>query len=250
MDVMALGTNEQQLSLVQADKPITAGVVTPTITIRIAPQSASEMSDRRAVRTRRRRERPQKLMDVGNSGQEAGSAQGNVYKPDIESFVSNCIPGVSFAAGSTDDVVSQRRSKLIRKRSLPLLSFLSSTHLAAAEKKRKKEEQYRQNAIAEEEAKKALLLNPIQPAAAIAEGESFVAGDTKQSTNESRNAQLREGGAVNHVSNIQPTDVDNTPTEVSTKTPTVTTTMEKTSNILLPPMLQDFLKQLDNCNPG
>jgi len=91
----------------------------------------------------------------------------SLYKPDIESFVSNCIPGVSFTGGggtagdgSDDDdddddevMITQRRTKLIRKRSLPLLSFLSSVHLAGAEMQSRKDKHERRNAIAEEEVK-------------------------------------------------------------------------------------------------
>jgi len=88
----------------------------------------------------------------------------SLYEPDIESFVSNCIPGVSFTGGggtagdgSDDDddevMITQRRTKLIRKRSLPLLSFLSSVHLAGAEMQSRKDKHERRNAIAEEEVK-------------------------------------------------------------------------------------------------
>merc|ERR1719287_163693 len=126
---------------------------------------ASAKSDSLAIRCRTRRERPPKLRISNISDRDGGGeANDNEFDPDIESFVSACIP-TSFTAGtnerSTSDVpLSQRRTKLIHKRSLPLLSFLSSTHLAAAEKRRKKEAQERRNAIAEKEAKKALLRNP------------------------------------------------------------------------------------------
>ena len=121
---------------------------------------------------------------------------------------------------------------MIHKRSLPLLSYLSSTHLAAAEKKRKKEEKERQNSIAEEEAKKALLRNPIN---------ATVESEKTQPTNVSSDGVGLAKNQVNAVGDENP----NKPQATATPTATVTTTMEKTSNILMPPLLKDFLKQLE-----
>mmetsp|Transcript_14987 Transcript_14987/g.32502 ORF Transcript_14987/g.32502 Transcript_14987/m.32502 type:complete len:256 (+) Transcript_14987:13-780(+) len=213
------------------------------MTIRIAPPSASELNDRRAVRCRTRHERPQKLRIAEQKDQDgdgATDAQLNAYEPDIESFVSGCIPGVSFVTGTSDESMqslSQRRAKLIRKRSLPLMSFLSSTHLAAAEKKRRNEEHERQKAIGEEAAAKALLLNPIKPT--TLESETLNA-----ETKSEQNIGSREGGVglEKDIREAAAVEGNSTP---QVETPTVTTTMEKTSNILMPPLLKDFLNQLE-----
>lgn len=173
-------------------------------TIRIAPSSTSEKNDRRAVQSRRRRERPQKLrLDTTGTDDEIRS----LYEPDIDSFVSGCIPGVSVATGS-----SQRRARMTRQRSLPLLSYLASTQLAAAEKKRKKEETERHHVIASEEARKALLLNPIKPAS---------------------------GGSPGGT--VQTNSIDIQKCSVA---PMVSIKKEELSNILMPPLLASFLNQL------
>eukprot|EP00579_Thalassiosira_antarctica_P027210 CAMPEP_0202016938 /NCGR_PEP_ID=MMETSP0905-20130828/35780_1 /ASSEMBLY_ACC=CAM_ASM_000554 /TAXON_ID=420261 /ORGANISM="Thalassiosira antarctica, Strain CCMP982" /LENGTH=244 /DNA_ID=CAMNT_0048577475 /DNA_START=39 /DNA_END=770 /DNA_ORIENTATION=+ len=218
-----------------------------TSTIRIAPPSASEINDRRAVRCRTRRERPQKLRILGNNDKNeigGGATDGqlnNAFEPDIESFVSGCIP-VSFAAETNEndesmqstDVFSQRRTKLIRKRSLPLLTFLSSTHLAAAEKKRKKEKQERQRSIAEEEAKKALLLNPIKSAF---ESESLNEQTKPVPDMESGGKASGFSAPTNMAHHVQETAGEDC-LNPQAATPTVTTTMEKTSSILMPPLLK------------
>lgn len=217
-------------------------------TIRIAAPSAFERNDRQAVRSRSRRERPQKLtISHKRDGQDdtilgkAKNGERNMYQPDIESFVSSCIPGVSFGTGidqtEANAFSSQRRTKSIRKRSLPLLSFLSSTHLAAAEKKRKKEEQARQDAIAEEQAKKALLLNPIEMPVELAES-----GLPAAAVNQTSKDNL---GLVGDTS--KNAKQDNSKEQQEEPASKVTTTMEKTSNILMPPLLKDFLNQLESC---
>mmetsp|Transcript_6284 Transcript_6284/g.15625 ORF Transcript_6284/g.15625 Transcript_6284/m.15625 type:complete len:235 (-) Transcript_6284:413-1117(-) len=202
------------------------------ISTRIAPPSASERNDHLAIRPRTRRERPRKLRIIEHSNDQdvpeagAATAQSDIYEPDIESFVSGCIPGVSLTPGRNDDdegmrPPSQRRTRSIRKRSLPSISFLSSTHLAAAEQKRKKEKLERQNAIAEEAAKKALLLNPIQPAMREQNIESSE-GAGPEIVDADHAGRIRPGVAV-------------------PETPTVETTIEMTSNILMPPLLKAFL---------
>jgi hypothetical protein len=178
-------------------------------TIRVALSTTSEINDRRAVRSRRRRERPQRLRIHTATKDEIRS----LYEPDVDSFVSGCIPGVSFATGS-----SQRRTKMIRPRTLPLLSYLASTQLAAAEKKRKKEQTERLNLIAEEEARKALLLNPIKPA-----------------------SMDHLGGGGGQVG-IQSTSGDRCD-KPQPEAPIVSIKTEA-SNILMPPLLKSFLNQL------
>jgi len=231
------------------------GVATIT---RIASSSISEKNELRAFRCGTRRERPPKLRILPNNVQDgveeegAADAHPNVFEADIESFVSGCIPA-SFVAGEggndddendDDDArIPQRRTKLIRKRSLPLLSFLSSTHLAAAEKKRRKEERDRQNSIAEAEAKKALLLNPINPAFEC----DFLDKDKKpvidaESRDMGRRLEIESSAA--HVVGVTARGNSHIP---QVNTPTATTTMENTSNILMPPLLRGFLNKLENC---
>eukprot|EP00585_Thalassiosira_rotula_P003284 CAMPEP_0196138150 /NCGR_PEP_ID=MMETSP0910-20130528/5891_1 /TAXON_ID=49265 /ORGANISM="Thalassiosira rotula, Strain GSO102" /LENGTH=262 /DNA_ID=CAMNT_0041398713 /DNA_START=22 /DNA_END=807 /DNA_ORIENTATION=+ len=229
------------------------GVATIT---RIASSSISDKNELRAFRCGTRRERPPKLRIPPNNIHDdeerkgaAVDAHPNIFEADIESFVSSCIPA-SFVAGEggndddenddddDDDArISQRRTKLIRKRSLPLLSFLSSTHLAAAEKKRRKEERDRQNSIAEAEAKKALLLNPINPAF---ESEFLDRDEIPVPDAESREMgrRLENESCAAHRVDVTARENSEIP-EVNT--PTVTITMENTSNILMPPLLRGFL---------
>jgi hypothetical protein len=190
------------------------------VTIRIAPPSVSEKNDRRAVRCRTRRRRPQKLRidDRGDDTTGGGSVDDRekrriAFEPDIPSFVSGCIPGVSLSSSQRGTTTPTHR-----RRPLPLLSFLSSTHLAAAEKKRRKEDIEIRNAIAEEEARKALLLNPIEPTGG---------GEQTETT---------------------PVNVEKLPSQSKdgprAETSTTTIVMERTSNILMPPLLRDFLNDI------
>ncbi len=182
-------------------------------TFRIAPSMTSEKNDCRAVQSRRRRERPQRIRIDTATKDEIRS----LYEPDIDSFVSGCIPGASFATGS-----SQRRTKMIRPRSLPLLSYLASTQLAAAEKKRKKEQTERLNLIAEEEARKALLLNPIKATSIDHVGDGG---------GQINSAGIRKSTAGDRCDKPQP------------EAPIVSIQTEG-SNILMPPLLKPFLNQL------
>lgn len=205
-------------------------------------------NDCREVRCRARRERPPKLRIPNDSDGGAGGGtdgQHDEFETDIEAFVSACIPvslvAATHARAPSDGALSHRRTKVIHKRSLPLLSFLSSTHLAAAEKKRKKEEHERRNAIAEEEAKKALLRNPLpKPAvdahASPAEGASGTAAGEKD-------GGVEHGPRGTH--HAQERVVEKC-TSQELAAPKVTTTWERTSNILMPPLLKDFLDGLEN----
>mmetsp|Transcript_23695 Transcript_23695/g.50246 ORF Transcript_23695/g.50246 Transcript_23695/m.50246 type:complete len:249 (+) Transcript_23695:31-777(+) len=218
--------------------------------IRIAPPSASEKYDHRAIRFRMRRERPQKIRILESNDideiEEKRSGDNN-FAPDIESFVSNCTP-VSIVTETNNYGrsiqsidVPQRRTKNIRKRSFPVLSFLSSTHLAAAEKKRKKEEKELQDSIAQIEAKKALMLNPVGPAF---ESELYNEGKKQNSYVVSR-GQLP---AVEEAS-VEWKDQDNEAEDGKIPHPSmpmVSSVTEETSNILMPPLLKDFLNQLDS----
>ncbi len=196
----------------------------------IAP-SASEKKDVKSGRCRTRRERPPRLKIAKSKNQDVTDAHQSscVYEADIESFASGCIPGVSFVSGAAEDAdgmqqeLPQRRTKLIHKRPLPLLSYLSSTHLSTAKMNRRKEVQERQNALAEEEAKKALLLNPI---GAALEGGDVLDSETKLSP--STDVNVGEG---KEQSTQQRAD------------PITTTTIENQSNILMPPLLKDYLRK-------
>lgn len=161
-----------------------------------------EGDERRAVRCRTRRRRPPKLTIDDNDDDDAASTTDDVvtkqmiFESDIESVVSGCIPG----------------AQSNRRRSLPLLSFLSSTHLAAAEKKRKKEALMLQNSIAEEEARKAQLLNPIEP----------------------------KGGQLDISTNaVEEINLSGPQAEIIT----TTVILERTSTILMPPLLKTFLEE-------
>lgn len=173
------------------------------------PLTSNKYYDLQAIPNRTRRQRPQKLRLVEQIDQNDSSRDEsrNLYETEFSSFVTGCIPGASFAAGS-----SQRRTRLIRQRSLPLLSYLASTHLAAAEKKRKKDDIERLNSIAEEEARKALLLNPIKLLANESGG-----WDEEKNQTDARNCDKQRLAA-----------------------PKITIKTEQSSNILMPPLLNQL----------
>lgn len=184
-------------------------------------RNGTMISDLRAVRPRRRRQRPHKLrIDTSTTDKKLG-----LYEPDIESFVSGCITGVSIATESSS---AQRRSRMSRQRSLPLLSYLATTHLAAAEKKRKKEQIESQHLIAAEEARKALLLNPIIPALDHGEGGGSMVGKIN---------------SIGIQKSTAKDDSRDNPQSVS-EAPMVTIKTEESSHILMPPLLTSFLNQL------
>jgi len=188
-------------------------------------RNGTMISDLRAVRSRRRRQRPHKLrIDTSTKDKKLG-----LYEPDIESFVSGCIPGVGVSI-ATESSSAQRRSRMSRQRSLPLLSYLATTHLAAAEKKRKKEQIESQHLIAAEEARKALLLNPIIPALDHGEGGGSMVGKINSICIQKSTAK---------------DDSRDNPQSVSeAEAPMVTMKTEESSNILMPPLLTSFLNQL------
>lgn len=183
--------------------PHQQGVVNDIVVFCRVGEMNAHTPERRAVRCRTRRRRPPKLTIDDNDDDDAASTTDDVvtkqmiFESDIESVVSGCIPG----AQST------------RRRSLPLLSFLSSTHLAAAEKKRKKEALMLQNSIAEEEARKAQLLNPIEP----------------------------KGGQLNDISTNAVEEINLSGPQAEIITTTVI--LERTSTILMPPLLKKFLEE-------
>ena len=139
----------------------------------------------------------------------------NIYEPDIESFVSNCIPGVCFTSTN-----NQRKTK-IRKRSLPSLQYLATVELSEAEKRRSKMEKGVQDAKAKEEARRILLNQNEQSATLESDGDAKV-------------AQTESVAAVKI----------NDEEKANSSTVTTTTTIERKSNILNPPILQDFLDKV------
>jgi hypothetical protein len=226
-----------------------------TVTItRIAPPSASEQNDRRAVRCRSRRERPRKLLPYKQGGINIAihGPRFHTIEPDIDSFVSSCFPGVALPPPQTLPTMNDwplRRANLIRKRSLPSMSFLSTATLAGAEKKRKREEQARQKLMAEEAAKK--IVNSTMQLPDVDVGmmgeESVKKGEGDLKFSWSKDAK--------HENTAIPTEdgkVDPNPREDSrdagkqSKEPTISTieTVEGTSNVLMPPLLIQFLNSL------
>lgn len=162
-----------------------------------------------------RRERPRKLKVFRD---ELPHTQ-DLYQPDIESFVSACAPGItSFGTNNNNnnnnkrdrDLPSSRRISSIRKRSLPSLSFLATTTIAAEKKKLKIEEEKRKEVIAEMEARKALALNPLNSSDDV--------GETK---NEEKSPSM------NHLSS---SEIESTKVVENT-----------TSNVTMPPLLKQFL---------
>ncbi len=248
-------------------------VASETKSIRVAPPSTSEWNDRRAVRCRTRRERPRKIRleevrHTYDTEPKVNQQRLNFFVPDVESFVSFCIPGVSFAStyvsknqesSSCYDEISlaPRRVKLIRKRSLPLLAFLSSTSLAAAEQKRRKEEKEQQETIAQEEARRIAGIDY-----------SDVFGDNDNVNAKTQNVSLEERMIQNEdiraklpctspavAAGCGNNDVAIAECKSKNLTPplenpdlkpskTTTITMESTSTVLMPPLLESFLMSL------
>ncbi len=159
-----------------------------------------------------RRERPRKLKVFRD---ELPHSQ-DLYEPDVESFASACAPGITSFETNNDnnnqserDTSSPRRISSIRKRSLPSLSFLATTTIAAEKKKLKIEEEKRKEVIAEMEARKALALNPLNPSDDVGE------------TNE------ENPSSMNHLSS---SEIESTKVVENTA-----------SNVTMPPLLQKFL---------
>ena len=140
----------------------------------------------------------------------------NIYEPDIESFVSNCIPGVCFTSTN-----NQRRNTKIRKRSLPSLQYLATVELDLAISAKAKLEKKEQDAKAKEEARRILNQNE---QSAILESD----GDAKV-------PQMESAATINKANEEE---------EEAIPTTVTTTTIERKSNILNPPILQDFLEKV------
>jgi hypothetical protein len=204
-----------------------------SIVTKVAPPAASEQNDRRAVRSRSRRERPRKLRPLPLDHNDAVDSHPrfDAIEPDVESFVASCLPGVTLTHGTTSQI-----SKLTRKRSLPSLSFLSQKTFAAAEKKRRKEEHARQKLLAEEAAKK-IMDSTMQTLNGTGVDGTF-------NTNEAA-SQVNNETTISTVTTRETASRSHNPDIVSkTNTTTTTTTFEGQSNVLMPLLLVEFLNSL------
>jgi undecaprenyl pyrophosphate synthase len=204
-----------------------------SIVTKVAPPAISEQNDRRAVRSRSRRERPRKLRPLpsDHKGVVDRHPRFDAIEPDIESFVTSCLPGVTLTHNT-----SSQRSKPTRKRSLPSISFLSQKTFAAAEKKRRKEEQERQKVLAEEAAKK------IMDSTMQALNETGVDGTLNK--NEAAfqvNTETNVSTVTTRENASRSQNPENDPKAITT---TTTTTFEGQSNVLMPPLLVEFLNSI------
>lgn len=183
-------------------------------------RTVANRSDSQHRHMENRRDRPRKI--IVDAQQLHNNGNINTYEPDVESFTTSCT-GVSFGCGT-----NQKTNNLSRKRSLPLLSFLSSTTLAKAERKRKREKRERQDAIAREEASKILTTTLVE--------------DTKDANDATTNGNHAE---------VEANDTGKSAKEENAITPSDTTTVEieHTSNVLMPPLLQKLLTQVDKQRP-
>ena len=223
--------------------------------IKVAPPSTEDQSDSCAV-CRARHVRPrQRLLKAGdddNTNDAADSSTINVvYEPDIESFVSACIPGVSFPAGGGSEGENGtqqtrkhlQRANMVRKRSLPMLTHIAATSLGAAERKRRKEEQERLQLLAEEAAKK------------IADANNFMLEEEGDDNEIDREESARRSGTdpsmsqstKDVTSDINQRDKQQESGDIAKSKATTTVTLEKGSNILMPPLLASFLDSLKKC---
>lgn len=218
------------------------------IIIKIAPPSTSEQNDRRAVRSRYRRERPRKLrpLPLDDTHGIRNGQRFDIIEPDIESFISTCFPGVAFPPAQKVSTMTDcplRRSNLIRKRSLPSMSFLSTTTLAGAEKKRKNEEQARQKIMAEEAAKKIINSTVQLPDNDVGMGDRDLEMSSSNKAEIDKTTVSANDGKADRYHGQNSKEVAK-----QTKEPTISTTLtvERASNVLMPPLLVEFLNSLKN----
>ena len=204
----------------QQTDAVDLGDANVTTIIKIAPPAATEQNDRRAVRTRSRRERPRKLRPLTSTSDDesAKHPRFDAIEPDIESFVSTCLSGVALPHNAA------KRSKSIRKRSLPSMALLSGRTFAAAEKKRKKEEQARQQLLAEEAAKK-IMDSTMRESGSRGRLKTDV---ILAESNKKESALVVQNGGDKPKEHTAGTSV----------------TFEGQSNILMPPLLVDFMNTL------
>jgi ribosomal protein L12E/L44/L45/RPP1/RPP2 len=173
----------------------------------------------------RRRERPRKLRvsiitnndDDSNNNVDRTNlpTNQNLYEPDVNSFLSNCIGGAP-TKNST--------------RSLPSLSNLAMTTIAVEKRRLKIEKERNDDLVAELEAKKVLALHPLMhstssiivspPTAAAAGG-----GGVDVSNNNGKKKKKKEQ---------------------SQKQQKQQSTMENTSKVTMPPLLEQFIKNFND----
>ena len=171
----------------------------------------------------RHRERPRKLRvftatnndDDGNNNDDRTNlpTNQNLYEPDVNSFLSNCIGG-SPTTNST--------------RSLPSLSNLAMTTIAIEKRRLKIEKERNDDLVAELEAKKVLALHPLMhstssiicppPTAAAGGG-----GGDDVSNNNAKKKKKREQLQQQQQS-----------------------TIENTSKVTMPPLLEQFIMNFDD----
>ena len=191
-----------------------------------------------------RRDRPRKII-VENAQPLHNNGIKSTYEPGVESFTTSCT-GVSFGHGT-----NHTTNNLTRKRSLPLLSYLSSTTLSQAEKKRKRKERERLDNIARDEARKILLLN---------QKHTILTKDTNEANNnaaipvnddhdeveaKTNNIRLFGGG-----DNRSQSAKEENATTITSDTTSTTIEIERASNVLMPPLLQKLLTQMDKSVPS
>jgi ribosomal protein L12E/L44/L45/RPP1/RPP2 len=173
----------------------------------------------------RRRERPRKLRvftatnnddDINNNDDRTNlPTNQNLYEPDVNSFLSNCIGGAP-TKNST--------------RSLPSLSNLAMTTIAIEKRRLKIEKERNDDLVAELEAKKVLALHPLMhstssiigpPPTAAAAG-----GGVDESNNNGKKKKKKEQSQQQQQS-----------------------TIENTSKVTMPPLLEQFIKKFhDKCD--
>ena len=169
----------------------------------------------------RRRERPQKLRvftatnnddDINNNDDRTNlPTNQNLYEPDMNSFLNNCIGG----APTTNST-----------RSLPSLSNLAMTTIAIEKRRLKIEKERNDDLVAELEAKKVLALHPLMhPTSSTIGPPTAAAGGVDLSNNNGKKKKKKE---------------------LSQQQQKQQSTMENTSKVTMPPLLEQFIKDFDD----
>ncbi len=169
--------------------------------------------------THRRRERPRKLRvftatnndDDNNNNDDRTNldrlpTNQNLYEPDMNSFLSNCIGG----APTTNST-----------RSLPSLSNLAMTTIAIEKRRLKIEKERNDDLVAELEAKKVLALHPLMHSTSSIVGPPTAAGGgVDQSNNNAKKKKKKDQSQQQQQQS----------------------TIENTSKVTMPPLLERFIK--------
>ena len=171
----------------------------------------------------RRRERPRKLRvftatnkdeDINNNDDRTNlQTNQNLYEPNVNSFLSNCIGG-SPTTNST--------------RSLPSLSNLAMTTIAIEKRRLKIEKERNDDLVAELEAKKVLALHPLMHSTSSTIGPPLAAataaGGVDLSNNNGKKKKKKEQSQQQQQQS----------------------TMENTSKVTMPPLLEQFIMNFDD----